>query len=148
MELHQVQQRGNYSDIPTTPNAAASISGTDPLVARVRLQGAAWTALAEMTSEGLLVQVGSPNATVSVPVRYGQMSGGEHMHVGQPVLAAGYQIARRAKGDLLRILDVDLFIADLGPLGLDARARGGVSRRLLRRIAGVFTCHACHFSAR
>lgn len=115
--------RDDVLDIPIGSAAADSLDGSNPHIARERLQRAAVIALAELSDEGLLIEVDGPaNVFATVSVRYGSTSGGVRIPIGSPLLASGYQIARRFQAELLPILDVDLFSADLAVLGLDDRA--------------------------
>ena len=102
-------------------NAAASVDVNDVAILRPRFELAGKYAVAELAAEGLLVEV-ERNIGVRVGVQYGGLGTSTAVATGVPKMAEGYELTLRMAANVLPIVDVDLFTADLEGLKLDDRA--------------------------
>ena len=110
-------------DVPLGGDVTA-IDASVPLLARQRLFLAARIALVELAEEGVLIEIEGPaNTYIPIAVQHGNRGYAEQLELPIPAVGSGYALSRRFGGDLLGIIDGDLFTADLEPLRLDARAR-------------------------
>lgn len=97
---------------------------TDPVIARIRLLDAAEVALAQLAHSGVIDELGEVNnAYATVPIQRGGYGFGYRMARPGPRLAQGYGPSRRGDIAQIELLDVDIFTAELEPLGLDDRTR-------------------------
>lgn len=127
-------------DVPIGSNVEASVDATDPLIEGQRFYLATRIALSESESEGIIQAVEDPrNPHLMIPVQYGGQGGRVSIRLGLPMLsAAGYQLARRIRGDVLPLLDIDLFTAELAPLNLDDRGLRCIREALAAHRHGLF----------
>lgn len=108
-------------------------------IARVRLLDAAEEALAQLASAGALAELGElSNSYVNIPIQRGGNGFGHRMTRPGPRLAQSYGRPRREHLDDLELLDVDIFAADLVPLGLDARTLRCLQESLASYRRGLF----------
>ncbi|MGH8971834.1 MAG: hypothetical protein ACRD0C_01335 [Acidimicrobiia bacterium] len=101
--------------------AVEAIDPNNPAILHHRYLLAAELAVAELVSEGVVVQVDAGGCTVEI--RTPRSGFGVHVPAGRPALRESYQLARRHRGDVLAILDRDLFTAGLETLDVDPRMR-------------------------
>ena len=130
--LHHETGIPEYNDRHDTIDAAANFDLEDPVILRVRCASAGEQALSELAASGLLAPLSDAAAIAAVPAQYHSTSGAVQVPRSVPKLAPAYELARAAGvAGLGRVLDFDIFTADLAELSLDDRAR----RSLLEALA-------------
>lgn len=117
--IQRLPDSGSKINVPATN--PGQVGGDDPLVACQRLRIAGRMAIGELADEGVISEVVKDSGQVRVQL--GGTGGGVHVNVRLAPMSEGYEIPRRFRHDVVRVLDPDIFSAALDPLNLDERAR-------------------------
>jgi hypothetical protein len=139
-------------DPPGRESVKAVVTAEHPVAAAIRADVAAREALAELAADGLLIAAGQAalpgTPALTLTYHLPSSSAGVVIGVHRPaVLPEVVRLPHRLRQQGLWGIEPDMFIADLGPLGLDPRTERSLREAIESYRRGVFLAAASQLGA-
>jgi hypothetical protein len=139
-------------DLPGRESVKAVVTAEHPVAATIRADITAREALAELAADGMLIAAGQAalpgTPALTLTYHLPSSSAGVRIGVHRPaVLSDVVQLPHRLRQQGLWGIEPDIFIADLGPLGLDPRTERSLREAIESYRRGVFLAAASQLGA-
>ncbi len=134
-------------DLPGRESVRAVVTAEHPVAAAIRADITAREALAELAADGMLIAAGQAalpgTPALTLTYHLPSSSAGVRIGVHRPaVLSDVVRLPHRLRQQGLWGIEPDIFIADLGPLGLDPRTERSLREAIESYRRGVFLAAA------
>lgn len=139
-------------DLPGRESVRAVVTAEHPVAATIRADITAREALAELAADGMLIAAGQAalpgTPALTLTYHLPSSSAGVRIGVHRPaVLSDVVRLPHRLRQQGLWGIEPDIFIADLGPLGLDPRTERSLREAIESYRRGVFLAAASQLGA-
>lgn len=139
-------------DLPGRESVKAVVTAEHPVAAAIRADITAREALAELAADGMLIAAGQAalpgTPALTLTYHLPSSSAGVRIGVHRPaVLSDVVRLPHRLRQQGLWGIEPDIFIADLGPLGLDPRTERSLREAIESYRRGVFLAAASQLGA-
>ncbi len=139
-------------DLPGRESVRAVVTAEHPVAAAIRADITAREALAELAADGMLIAAGQAalpgTPALTLTYHLPSSSAGVRIGVHRPaVLSDVVRLPHRLRQQGLWGIEPDIFIADLGPLGLDPRTERSLREAIESYRRGVFLAAASQLGA-
>lgn len=139
-------------DLPGRESVRAVVTAEHPVAATIRADITAREALAELAADGMLIAAGQAalpgTPALTLTYHLPSSSAGVRVGVHRPaVLSDVVRLPHRLRQQGLWGIEPDIFIADLGPLGLDPRTERSLREAIESYRRGVFLAAASQLGA-